>query len=338
MKISPEQLSTHLDSGLSSVYIISGDEPLLLTEAVDAVREAAAREGYTSRDVYHVERNFDWQQITAAADSLSLFAERRIIEVRLPTGRPGTEGGKVLEAYAERPAEDTLLIIVTGKLDGSITRTKWYKAVDKAGVAVTVWPLSGAQFLDWLEQRLRQQGLQAERDAIVLLAERIEGNLLAAVQEIEKLRLLHGEGTVTLDDVEQSVTDSSRFDPFKLVDAALAADAPRAARVLSGMREEGIHPLPILGAVARELRVLTKLTWLKEQQGMAAMTRAMDADRSIFYKRKPLIKKALQRLQRAQCERLMCQAARVDRVSKGAAMGNPWEELLQLCLGIAQSR
>lgn len=337
MKISAEQLPRQLASGLAPIYLLSGDEPLLVSEAADTLREAARQQGFSSREVYHVDKNFDWQQLSAAADSLSLFAERRIIECRMPTGRPGIDGGKVLEAYAERPAEDTLLLIITGRLDASATRTKWYKAIDTHGVTLAVWPLSGEEFLRWLQQRLRTQGLQADAATLALLADRIEGNLLAAVQEIEKLRLLQGEGMLTLQAVEQCVADSSRFDPFKLVDAALAGDSVRTSRVLFGLRDEGIHPLPILGALAKELRMLTRLSWVGDVRGSAAMLRAL-ASEYIFPKRKPLIQNALERISATHFQRLLCQAARVDRVSKGAAMGNPWEELLQLCLSIAQTR
>lgn len=337
MKLSANQLVEHLATGLAPIYLVSGDEPLLVTEAADSIREAARHAGYLTRELFHIDKSFDWQQLVQASDSLSLFAEQRILELRMPTGRPGTDGSQVLEAYCDRPADDTLLLIITGRLDSSITRSKWYRAIETSGVCITIWPLDVQQLPMWINARMHKVGLQPDQQATMLLAERIEGNLLAADQEIEKLRLLLGEGPVTLDDIEMAVTDSSRFDPFKLIDAALAGDAVRSSRILKGLREEGVYPLPILGAMLGDLRLLTRLTTVRENQGAAAMEQDFAAAR-MFPKRKPLIKKALSRLKAAQCQRLMCQAARVDRTTKGAATGNPWDELLQLCLGLAGVR
>ena len=238
-----DQFAAQLKGDLAPVYFIYGDETLLVNECADAVRAAARQRGYSDRQVFSVESGFDWNSLLAASDSLSLFSERRILELRLPTGKPGKEGAGVLRAYAERPPEDTLLLVVSAKLEPAARRSKWVRALDKAGVSVPVWPVEPAQLPAWIDRRMRAHGMQPSRDALQLLAERVEGNLLAADQEIEKLYLLHGSGSLDLETVTELVADSARYDIFGLVDAALAGDAVYAQRILGGLRAEGVEPV-----------------------------------------------------------------------------------------------
>ncbi|MEE8380042.1 MAG: DNA polymerase III subunit delta, partial [Gammaproteobacteria bacterium] len=208
MKLYPEKLNAHLKGDLLPIYFFSGDEPLQLGEAADAVRRAAREQGYTEREVMHAERGFDWNELLAASNAMSLFAEKRVIDLRLPTGKPGKDGGAALVEYAERPPEDTVLLVSSGKVDKRSQSAKWYKALDKVGATLQVWPVDAKEMPNWLDQRLRSRGLQPERDAARLIAERVEGNLLAAAQEVDKLLLLNGEGPLSTEQVEAAVADS----------------------------------------------------------------------------------------------------------------------------------
>ncbi|ACL73357.1 DNA-directed DNA polymerase [Thioalkalivibrio sulfidiphilus HL-EbGr7] len=330
MRLKPEQLARHLEQGLAPVYLFAGDEPLQLMEAADAVRAAARTRGYTEREVFTADRSFDWSALTAASDSLSLFAERRILELRLPTGKPGTQGAKALEAYCLRLPEDTLLLVHAGKLEKSAANSKWVKSLEQAGVMIQVWPLSLAETAGWIARRLRSRGLVPDEPAVRLLAERVEGNLLAAAQEVEKLALLRGEGSLDADGVLEAVSDAARYTIYDLADAALAGDSARAVHVLNGLRGEGVDAVLILWALSREVRSLTDIA-----EQMEAGTPAAQAMKSVWAKRAPLVKKALARHRAPAWRALLALCARTDRVIKGQAPGSPWDELLQLTIGLA---
>ena len=192
MRIKPEQLSAALQKGLMPVYFISGDEPLQLGEMADAVRKTARKAGFENREIISAETGFEWNQLALLADSLSIFADKKIIDLRLPSGTPGTDGAKALIAYCDRLPEDTLLLITAGKLASGASKSRWLEALDKVGIVIQVWPLEGQDLIRWLQQRMQQRGLNAETDGLRILASRIEGNLLAAAQEIEKLYVLYG--------------------------------------------------------------------------------------------------------------------------------------------------
>jgi len=256
MKIFPDKLEATLKKGLLPIYFLSGDEPLQLGEAANAVRRHAREQGYTEREVMHVDKGFDWNELLMASNSMSLFAEKRVIDLRLPSGKPGKDGGAALVEYAGRPPEDTVLLISSGKVDKRSQSAKWYTALDKVGATLQVWPVETADMPRWLDQRLRSRGLQTEKDAVRVIADRVEGNLLAAAQEVDKLVLLNGTGALSLEQVESAVADSARFDVFGLVDAALEGDAPRLTRMLDGLRGEGVEPILVLWALTRELRSL----------------------------------------------------------------------------------
>ncbi len=327
-----DQLGGHLGKELAPVYFIHGDETLLVDECADAVRAATRKQGYSDRQVFTVESGFDWQSLSAAGDSLSLFSERRVLELRLPTGKPGKEGAKVLSEYAARPPEDTLLLIISAKLEPAARKSKWVQALDKAGVSVALWPVDAAQLPAWIERRMRAHDMQPSRDALRLIAERVEGNLLAAAQEIEKLYLLNGPGALELETVTELVTDSARYDIFGLVDAALAGDALHVQRILAGLHSEGVEPVLVLWALSREIRALTGMA--RELQGGTALARVL-ASRRVWDKRKPLISGALKRIRGRQWWAMLQRCAYLDRVIKGRAPGSAWDELLQLALRLA---
>lgn len=335
MRLRPEQLQAHLTKSLAPVYLISGDEPLQLQEAADAIRTAARTQGFSERQVLHVESSFDWGVLAAEANALSLFAERKIIDLRLPSAKPGDKGSKALVEYTARPPEDNLLLITAGKLEREQQNSKWFKAIDGCGVVVQVWPLEHKALPGWIQSRLATRGLSATPEAVALLAERVEGNMLAAAQEVEKLAMLYGEGQLDVEAVRGAVADSSRYDVFELSDAALAGDATRCARILEGLHGEGDEPVLILWALVREIRTLALIS---AAQANGTPLDALFSEHRIWDKRKPLFRAALGRHPARRWQQLLRRAARADRVCKGMEQGSAWDELLQLSLLMAGTR
>jgi len=236
LKIQANQLSSHLLKSLAPCYLVTGDEFLLVDEALDAIREAARKRGFTSRELHVATTGFDWNALTASTSNLSLFAEQRIIELRLPTGKPGKAGSAAIIDLVEQSGPDLLFIVVGPKLDRSSSASKWAKTIDQKGVSLPLWPIGVRELPGWIANRMRAAGLQPDGDAVTLIADRVEGNLLAAQQEIEKLRLILGEGKVSAEAVNDAVANSSRYDVYKLTDAALAGDATRSVRIMGGLR------------------------------------------------------------------------------------------------------
>ena len=325
MRVYPEKLAADLDKRIAPLYVVSGDEPLLVQEASDLIRARLRETGFTEREVFHAEgRSFDWDSLVYSVGSTSLFGDRKLLDVRLPSGKPGDKGGKALTSVAGQLSADTVMLLTTPRLDGSTTRAKWYKALDAAGVVVQIWPLDRKQFPGWLSRRLRAAGLQADPEAVELLAERLEGNLLAAVQEIERLRLTEGEGRVDAETVSGGVSDSSRFDVFRLIDAALEGDVARALRIVRGLREEGTEILALTGLLAREIRSLAAMS--SEMQHGANPDSLIKKYR-VFPKRQGIMKRALARHTPESAEALAERLYRIDSAVKGLAASEPWSEL-----------
>ena len=339
MKLSPAQLGKHLQGSLAPVYVVSGDEHLLCQEACDAIRAACRQQAFSERQVLSVESGFDWGQLLEAGANLSLFAERRLLELRIPSGKPGDKGAAALLHYLARPAEDTVLLISLPKLDGSTQKTKWAKAlIDGKDVQfLQVWPVDAAQLPQWIRQRLSQAGLAADQEAVELIAARVEGNLLAAAQEIEKLKLLAEDGRVTADTVQAAVADSARYDVFGLIDAVLQGHPEHSLRMLEGLRGEGIEAPVILWALARELRLLANIAQ-QYAQGVPLERAFSQARPPVWDKRRPLVSKALQRHDVAGWQRLLMAAQLIDEQIKGQAEGDPWIGLSNLCLQLSGRR
>lgn len=339
MKLSPAQLGKHLQGSLAPVYVVSGDEHLLCQEACDAIRAACRQQAFSERQVLSVESGFDWGQLLEAGANLSLFAEKRLLELRIPSGKPGDKGAAALLHYLARPAEDTVLLISLPKLDGSTQKTKWAKAlIDGKDVQfLQVWPVDAAQLPQWIRQRLSQAGLAADQEAVELIAARVEGNLLAAAQEIEKLKLLAEDGRVTADTVQAAVADSARYDVFGLIDAALQGHPEHSLRMLEGLRGEGIEAPVILWALARELRLLANIAQ-QYAQGVPLERAFSQARPPVWDKRRPLVSKALQRHDVAGWQRLLMAAQLIDEQIKGQAEGDPWIGLSNLCLQLSGRR
>ena len=333
MQLTPDKLAAHLARQLAPVYFISGDEPLRVMEAADAVRAAARGQGYDEREVLTVQTGFDWDSLLAGAGNLSLFSQRRLIELRLPTGKPGDAGARALRAYSEQLPEDTLLLITAGKLESTARKSKWVQALDRAGVVVFVWPLNAREFNGWVQQRMRQRGLDATPEAVALLADRVEGNLLACMQEIDKLYLLQDGGVVDAEAIMSLVGDNARYDVYGLVDSALSGDGSRSVRILQGLCAEGLAPQVVVWALARELRQLAAMQALVE--GGKSIQQVLSQYRIWPDARKTLLGRALVRLPLVKCRAMLQQCALIDRVSKGQAAGKVWDELLQLTLQLA---
>ena len=326
MRVSTDQLARTLEKKLAPAWLITGDEPLLVGEAADAIRARARTEGYAGRDLFFVERNFDWSELLASSQSLSLFAERRIIELKMPSPRPGKDGGAVLAQLVADPAPDTLLLVVTGRPERDTWSTAWFKAFEKSGVVVQSWPVEIGQLPQWIVARAGRHGLAIEPDAAQLLAERVEGNLLAAHQEIEKLALLHAGGTVCADDVLAAVANSARYDVYQLGEAALDGDAARSLRILEGLRAEGAEPALVLWALCRELRALAEA---RRNPGAAAGY-GRQAER-----RAALLARALHRTASQPLAPHFIEAGRIDRQVKGLGQGDPWTGLTGLVATLA---
>ncbi|GAB4507515.1 MAG: DNA polymerase III subunit delta [Sulfuricaulis sp.] len=335
MQINVEQLSNHLKRGLAPVYFVYGEELLQVEESCQGIREAAQANGYLDRQSLTVESGFDWNGLFASTQSLSLFAQRRLIELRLPTGKPGEAGAKILVEIAARPPADTVFLVRCGKLDKATRETKWAKALEGAGVVVVAYPLESAQWPAWIRRRMEAKGLKPGPGVVDLLAHLMEGNLLACAQEIDKFSLRFGTAEVSLDDIEDNLGDNARYNVFALADASLRGEPATVERILTSLRGEGVEPILILWALAREARELAQMADLVAS-GQPVM-RVLEA-RRVWAKRKPLIGTALKRLSSHASEDLLRRAARADRILKGRGTGDVWQELQCLALGMSGLR
>jgi DNA polymerase-3 subunit delta len=314
---------------LQSVYLLAGEQ-LLVLEAGDALRAQARKLGYSEREVLDVGQHFDWNDLARAAASMSLFATRRLIDLRLPTGRPGTEGAKAINAFCADPPPDVILLITamewSNKHDGA-----WSKKLDASGTMVVFNAPRPDQWGAWITARLATRGLSATPDAAALLAERVEGNLLAAAQEIDKLAVLHGEGRIDAAEMENRVADSARYDVFKLTDAAFVGDGARALRILAGLRSEGDELLALMGWLVNQLQLALRLA---NAHDLAAQIRT----EHLWQAREQLFRQALRRAPREHWLQCLARASRIDRMVKGREQGNPWQEAERLIAAIAEPR
>lgn len=331
MSFSLSQLRQHLAGDtLKPVYFLAGDEHLLLIEAGDALRARARELGYAEREILDAESGFDWDDLARAGSSMSLFATRRLIDLRVPTGKPNKDGAAAIIEYCERPPPDTVLLITSTQWSKQ-HHAAWVDSIEAIGAFVPIAPLKRDDLPAWIGQRMASRSVKASRDAIDVLAERSEGNLLAAAQEIDKLALLAGDRLLDAAALEDLVADSARYDAFKLTDAALGGDAARALRIAAGLRAEGEQVPALMGLLLYQLQLLVRL---------AAAPNPAQAFRSerIYPAREAVYRKALQRGGLVHWERCLAQAARIDRISKGRGAGDAWIELERLLAAMAASR
>ena len=342
MRIRPEQLERHLARGLASVYVVHGDEPLQREESLDAIRSAARAAGFAERIVLHAESGFDWSELQTHAANLSLFAERRLIDLRVSGGSPGRDGGPSLAQYAANPPPDLVLLLSCARLDRRSTSTKWFKALEGAGDVIEVYPVRGHDLPRWIVDRSAVRGIAFERDAAAALAERSEGNLLACAQEIDKLHLLVEGRPITVDDVMGTVADSARFGAFDLIDPALQGDGARTVRILHVLREEGVEPFHVLGSLTWAIRGVCAVA--AGVEGGARFDDALRMASGGWWRRKQALRSALRRMPRRGWIGLLDVAEGVDRCLKGApsrsgavvrwSRADAWVGLERLVLGM----
>jgi len=334
MRISTEDLPQHLKRGLGSLYVIHGEALLLAIEAADAIRNAAREAGYTERETIIAEQYFKWGELRNSAQSMSLFSSRKVIDLRIPSGKPGVEGAQALQDHCENLDPDTLTLISLPKLEGTAFKSKWFAALEQHGTVISADEVSLAALPSWIAGRLRRQGQSADADTLKFLADKVEGNLLAAYQEIQKLALLFPEGALTFDQVKDSVMDVARYDVFKLSEAMLTGDAERYARILDGLRAEGTATMLILWSISEDIRALAKVSRAMQQSGnLAGALR----DARVWGAKQKLIERAVRRFTPTFAERALRQAALIDRLIKGLRQGDVWDELLQLGIRCART-
>lgn len=335
MRIDTEQLAQHLQRALARLYTVHGEETLLALEAADRIRQQARAQGYSEREVLTAEAGFDWSQLAMTANSLSLFGARRILELRVPSGKPGTEGAEALKRFASDLPPDTVALVSLPRLDRTTLAGGWFQALEEAGVAIAANAVTPARLPQWLAGRLRQQGQEADGDTLALLAGMVEGNLLAAQQELQKLALLFLPGKLTREGVESAVLDVARFDVFKLGEALLGGDPARVLRVLEGLKGEGAAPPLVLWAITEELHALWRVS-ASVAAGKPLQLALREA--RVWGPRAELLPRALRRIRGRELEAALLGAADVDRTIKGLARGDAWEELLRLALSLVGSQ
>jgi DNA polymerase-3 subunit delta len=336
MRLRVDPLDSHLKGGLLPCYLIAGDEPLQMGETADRVRHAAREAGFADRKIFEVQKSgFDWGRLQAEAEALSLFADKRLLDLRLSSASIGTQGSTALCDYARTPPPDTLLLITAPRLDRKQLAAKWVQALDAVGAIIQIWPVEGQRLAPWVEQRMRARSLVPGPGVVGMLAERVEGNLLAAAQEIDKLLLLKGPGVVSPKDLAEAVADNARFDVFALVDSALEGSAARCTRMLNRLNAEGVPEPVVLWALAREIRQLAAMAF--EMSRGTDPARVMAAHK-IWDKRKPVVRQGLQRLSLPRWRELLGACARADLIIKGRKKGDAWQALLDITVGMAGIR
>jgi len=332
MQIRPAQLASHLAKGLAPLYVIHGDEPLLAIEAGDEIRATARAAGFDEREVLVAEPGFKWDAFAAANRNLGLFGARKLVDLAIPSGKPGVEGARALEDCAAHPHPDLLTLITLPRLDRAAQGGAWFAALERAGVTVAVQPLERRELPQWLAARLARQNQRVRADTLQLLAEATEGNLLAARQEVEKLGLLLPEGELDHEAVERAVADVARFDVFQLSEAWLAGDPPRALRILAALEAEGEGVPLIVWQLGEDLRALFAV--LEAVAGGASTGAAVRAA-GVWGKRQAALERAARRIDAAVIPALLQRLARLDALAKGIGRGRVWDELADIALALA---
>lgn len=334
--IRTEQLEAHLARQLAPNYVIHGDEPLLSIEAADKIRVAARKGGFTLRSVLIAERGFKWGELYAAGASMSLFGDKNLIELRIPTGKPGTEGGEAITRFCANLSPDSLLIASLPRLSKRDQGSIWFSALTRAGACVEIWPVERDRLPEWIATRLARQNQRTSREALQFLADCVEGNLLAAHQEVQKLALLLPAGELPFEALRDAVLNVARYDAGKLCETMLSGDVARLARMLGGLRAEGEAPPRILWILADEIRAIAMV-----KDGLAKgrqLSELCRENRVWGEPRQTLVGRAAQRLSRSVLHAALSRAARIDRVVKGVAKGDVWDELMQLGLALGAGR
>lgn len=335
MRLAQPQLESHLKQGLQAVYVLVGDEPLAQRECLDAIRAAARTQGFDERTSLTVERNFNWQQIQNFGQSISLFSNRRLLELSIPSGKPGVEGGKALQALAAKALPDTTVVIILPALEREAKNSAWFTALETQAQTITLNEVDAANLPKWIANRLTQQGQHTGTPTLEFLAHQVEGNLLAANQEVQKLGLLYPQGELSDAAVRESVLNVSRYDAFQLGEAVLQGDTARTVRILQGLQDEGENAVAVMNPLIWVLRPLVRIKQA-EMRG-ENITNAMTSAR-IYGDKQALVKQALARLSLRQLEAALQKLADIDKTAKGVLLGDAWLEISRLCFGLARVR
>lgn len=332
MQLAQAQLEKHLSLGVQPLYALVGDEPLAQQESIDAIRLAARSQGFDERNSLTVDRAFNWQQIQSYGQSISLFSSQRLLEINIPSGKPGVDGGKALQALASAAIPDTSVVIILPKLDREAKNSAWFSSLEKQAVTIYVDEVNAAHLPKWIANRLAMQGQHTSQQTLAFLAHQVEGNLLAANQEVQKLGLLYPQGELSDASVRDAVLNVSRYDAFQLGEAVLVGDAARTARILQGLQDEGENAVAVMSPLLWVLRPLVRIKQaeMRGENIMNAMTNAR-----IYGDRQSLVKRALARLSLRQLEAALQKLADIDKTAKGVMLGDAWLEISRLCFGLA---
>jgi len=330
MKLFFSQLEAHLGKKLLALYVISGEDILLKQDALQMIRKAAKRHGFTERTRLVVETGFDWGQLTSTLYATSLLAEKRLIELDYRDLLPNKSAGEILQTYSEKPAKDTLFVINMGKLDDKTTKTAWYIGLEKNAVILPIWPIAGEQLPAWLSQRAASKyQLSLSKASCQVIADYVEGNLIAAAQALEKIYLLKAEQPLDEHLIKELLIDENRFTVFDFIDALISANPAKSLHILQHLKDEGIEPTLILWGITRELRLLAELIQqLKQGNSLDPLFKK----HRVFARRQPLVRQCLSRLTAENCRQYISAAADLDQVIKGARQGDIWDALALFCL------
>ena len=339
MNVRPDQLQASISKTVYPVYLVSGDEPLQQMESLDVIRSFLREQEYAEREILDVDAQFDWHRLMEEAANMSLFSSRRIVELRLPSAKPGRQGSQVIKEYLSRPPEDTVLIINSGKVDASAKKSAWYKSVEQNGLVVQCWPVPVEKLSPWLKQRFKARDMDADNEVLAYISQHVEGNLLAADQEIEKLFLLLGPGKITYADVAEAVTSQSRYSVFELVDMLLTGNMKRVIKIVSGLKAEGVVPVVINWALTKDIRLLTQAAQAQVSQGQGGQNQSsaefLLKRSGVWQTRMGLFKACLSRHNHRSLQMMLKRCAYIDAASKGVVDTNVWDEIETLCVRLA---
>jgi DNA polymerase-3 subunit delta len=333
MRLTQAQLDNHLKQGLQAIYVLVGDEPLSQRECLDAIRAAAHIQGYDERTRLTVERHFNWQQIESFGQSISLFASHRLLELNIPNGKPGVEGSKALQTLAVKGLPDATVIIILPTLERDAKNSAWFSALETKAQVITLNEIDASNLPKWIANRLAQQGQHTSPQTLEFLTHQVEGNMLAANQEVQKLGLLYPQGELSEATVREAVLNVSRYDAFQLGEAVLAGDAERTIRILQGLQDEGENAVAVMNPLMWVLRPLVRIKQaeIRGENLASAMTNAR-----IYGDKQALVKRALARLSLRQLEAALQKLADIDKTAKGVMLGDAWLEISRLCFGLAK--
>ncbi|SIS45359.1 DNA polymerase III subunit delta [Neptunomonas antarctica] len=335
MKLTPEQLTGHLQQPHAPVYLVSGDEPLLSAECCDQLRSAFRQKGFSEREVLHVEGQFKWEYLLECANALSLFAEQKLIEIRLGSHKINKAASDIIQEYIAHAPPENILLIIADKLDAAAKKSAWHKSIEQKGVFIEIWPVDINQLAGWIRHRAASKNMQLDDAATQLLCDRVEGNLLAAKQELDKLHLLYPSGVLTAEQIIEAVSDNSRYDVYALMDAIALGQSERCIKILNVLRQEGTEPPIVLWALTREIRTLYAI-----RQGLdrGLLYETICQKERIWGKRKQTLRRCADRLSINTLEELLNISQQLDKVIKGMGTGSPWLMLSDIAITLSGKR